>query len=143
MSGHGLLLFQTVLLVAISLSVLYPVVAYSRSVLHTEAIVMLAVSTFAFTVGSVVEQGMGMVVAAEGVYLFSAVLFAAAIWLFAREFVRSGEASFEDGDDLPPNTASGFTDVPDDGAEEGFAAAAAAEQAEGGFDDATEGNDGE
>ena len=137
---NGLLLFQTALLVAISLAVLYPVVAHSRSVLHTEAIVMLAVSTFAFTVGSVVEQGMGMAVAAEGVYLFSAVLFGASVWLFAREFVRTGEASFGAGDGPAPSHGTGFGDVPDDEGGDGFAAAS---ESVGGFADATEGDDGE
>ena len=137
---NGLLLFQTTLLVAISLAVLYPVIAHSRSVLHTEAIVMLAVSTFAFTVGSVVEQGMGMAVAAEGVYLFSAVLFGASVWLFAREFVRTGEASFGAGDGHAPSHGSGFAEGSDDRADDGFAAAS---ESVGGFADATEGDDGE
>jgi hypothetical protein len=144
MSGHGLLLFQTALLVAISLAVLYPVVAHSRSVLHTEAIVTLAVSTLVFTVGSLAEQGLGNTVAAEGIYLCSAVLFGASVWLFAREFVRSGEASFEVGDEPAPSSGSGFPDVPDDDSEGGFTEAPMSrESTERGFADATEGEDGE
>jgi hypothetical protein len=141
---NGLLLFQTTLLVAISLSILYPVVAHSRSVLHTEAIVILAVSTFAFTVGSVVEQGMGMAVAAEGVYLFSAALFGASMWLFAREFVRPGEASFDADGGPAPSSGSGFANPSDDAAEGGFAEAPpSGESTEYGFAGATEGEDGE
>ncbi|MFD1526366.1 hypothetical protein, partial [Halolamina salina] len=59
MTSHALLTVQTVVLVTISLAILYPVVAYSRSVLHTEAIVALAASTLVFTVGSLVEQAPG------------------------------------------------------------------------------------
>lgn len=131
MSGH-LLTIQTVVLVAVSLAVLYPVIAYSRSVLHTEAIVALALSTFAFTVGSVVEQGLGRPVAAEGIYLLSAVVFGVAVWLFAREFVRPGETAF--GGD----TAAGGDETASRG---GFAAAS--EEFDGGFANASEGEDGE
>ena len=140
---NGLLLFQTALLAAISLAVLYPVVAYSRSVLHTEAIVMLAVSTFVFTVGSVVEQGMGMVAAAEGIYLFSAVLFVGSVWLFAREFVRAEESSFGAGDGPAPSSGSGFAEAPEDAAGGGFVDAPESGSAEDGFAGATEGGDGE
>lgn len=138
---NGLLVFQTVLLVAISLSVLYPVVAHSRSVLHTEAIVTLAVSTLVFTVGSLAEQGLGNTVAAEGIYLCSAVLFGASVWLFAREFVRAGEASFGVGDGPAPSSGSEFPDVPDDAGESGFAESAGSTDAD--FADATEETDGE
>lgn len=127
MTAH-LLTIQTVVLVVVSLAVLYPVVAYSRSVLHTEAIVALALSTFVFTVGSVVEQGLGHPVAAEGIYLLSAVAFGLAVWLFAREFVRPGATGF--GDD----TASWGDGAASEG---GFAEAAE------GFANATEGEDGE
>ncbi|QKY20980.1 hypothetical protein B4589_011565 [Halolamina sp. CBA1230] len=130
MSSHLLLTVQTAVLIGISLAVLYPVVAYSRSVLHTEAIVALALSTFAFTVGSVIEQALGRPVVAEGIYLLSAVAFGLAVWLFAREFVRPGETAFGVDDDPEPGSMPGFAD-------------ASEEPAEGGFADASEEADGE
>ena len=121
MSSHLLLTVQTVVLVTISLAILYPVVAYSRSVLHTEAIVALAASTLAFTAGSLVEQALGRPVVAEGVYLISAVAFGIAVWLFAREFVRPGEPSFGDDGGPAPGSTPEFADVTDDAIEGGFA----------------------
>lgn len=123
MSSHVLLTVQTAVLVAISLAILYPVVAYSRSVLHTEAIVALAASTLLFTVGSLVEQALGRPVVAEGIYLLSAVAFGLAVWLFAREFVRPGETAFGEDDDSTSGSSSGFGDAVPDAAEGGFASA--------------------
>lgn len=120
--SHVLFTVQTAVLVAISLAILYPVVAYSRSVLHTEAIVALAASTLVFTVGSLVEQALGRPVAAEGIYLLSGIVLCLAVWLFAREFVRPGETAFGE-DDSASGAASGFADVPSDAAEGGFASA--------------------
>ncbi|GAB7014139.1 hypothetical protein ACFQEQ_15265 [Halolamina salina] len=129
MTSHALLTVQTVVLVTISLAILYPVVAYSRSVLHTEAIVALAASTLVFTVGSLVEQALGRPVAAEGIYFLSCLALALAVWLFAREFVRPGETGFGTDDDTTPSRASGFGDAHD--------------TTGGGFAAATEEDDGE
>ncbi|WP_053946989.1 hypothetical protein [Halolamina sediminis] len=123
MSSHLLLTVQTAVLVTISLAILYPVVAYSRSVLHTEAIVALAASTLVFTVGSLVEQALGRPVVAEGIYLLSGIVLGLAVWLFAREFVRPGETAFGADDDPAQGPPSEFTDVRSDAAEGGFAGA--------------------
>lgn len=156
MSTHALVLIQTVVLVGISLAIIYPVVAYSRSVLHTDAIVALAASTMAFTAGAVIEQGLGMAVAAEGVYLLSAVSFGGSVWLFAREFVSPGESGFGADDGPAPGAGPRFADASESRAEGGFAEASEAEPAatEGfssapeddvsaGFAAATEDEDGE
>ncbi|WP_435117947.1 hypothetical protein [Halolamina sp. C58] len=121
--NHVLFTVQTAVLVTISLAILYPVVAYSRSVLHTEAIVSLAASMLVFTAGSLVEQALGYPVAAEGIYLLSGVVLALAVWLFAREFVRPGETAFEEGDDTTSGGSAGFGDAVPDAAEGGFASA--------------------
>ncbi|MBP1986230.1 hypothetical protein [Halolamina salifodinae] len=125
-----ILIAQTVVLVAVSLAVLYPVVAYARTLLYTEAVAMLAASLLVFSAGSLVEEGLGMVTPAEGVYLLSALCFAGAAWLFAREFIRIDSGGF-DADDATP------------GASPGFAEAADTDGIEGGFGATTEGEDGE
>jgi len=122
MSSHLLLTVQSAVLVAISLAILYPVVAYSRTVLHTEAIVALAASTLVFTVGSLVGQALGRPVVAEGIYLLSGIVLGLAVWLFAREFVRPGETAFG-ADDSASGSSSGFGDAVPDPAEGGFASA--------------------
>ncbi|MFW5934399.1 MAG: hypothetical protein ACOCQL_00955 [Halolamina sp.] len=123
MSIH-VLAVQTAVLVAVSLAILYPVVAYARTLLHTEAVVLLAASVLVFTAGSLFEEGLGMTTVSEGTYLLSCLLFAGSVWLFAREFVRLGEPSFH-ADDGP--TAGEFERSPGG---QGFAGA-------------TEGDDGE
>lgn len=130
MSAHGVLFVQTVVLVVVSLAVLYPVVAYARTLLYTDAVAMLSASLLVFTAGSLVEEGLGMVTASEAIYLLSALCFAAAVWLFAREFVRIGSGSFA----ADEATSSGFADATD---------ATEPRAAEGGFGTATEGEDGE
>ncbi|NHX35068.1 MULTISPECIES: hypothetical protein [Halolamina] len=129
MSVH-VLAAQTAVLVVVSLAILYPVVAYARTLLYTDAVSLLAASVLVFTAGSVLEEGLGMTTASEGTYLFSCLCFAASVWLFAREFVRVGGSSF-DADDAP--ASSGF------GGETGDAPS----PSEQGFAGATEGDDGE
>lgn len=127
MSVH-VLAAQTVVLVVVSLAILYPVVAHARTLLYTEAVTLLAASVLVFTAGSVLEGGLGMVTAAEGTYLLSCLCFAGSVWLFAREFVRLNDSSFEVADDAP-GMASGLDGGPSP-TEQGFAGA-------------TEGDDGE
>ena len=110
MTGR-ILAAQTVVLVAVSLAVLYPVVAYARTLLYTEAVTMLSVSLLVFTIGSVVDEGLGMVTASEGIYLLSSLCFATAVWLFAREFVRINEGSFAVDDSISVDGPSGFADA--------------------------------
>lgn len=121
------LIAQTVVLVAVSLAILYPVVAYARTLLYTEAVTMLAASLLVFTAGSIVEEGIGLIAASEGLYLLSALCFAGAVWLFAREFVRIDSGGF-DVEAASAGASTGFADT--DGAE-------------GGFGRTTEGEDGE
>ena len=130
MSVH-VFLIQTAILVVVSLAVLYPVVAYAGAVLHTEAVSLLALSVFVFTVGSVLEEAMGMATASEGVYLLSSLCFAGSVWLFAREFLRVTDPSFGAGDGR--EESAGFDSAP----------AGGSAATEGGFADATEGSDGE
>jgi hypothetical protein len=130
MSVH-VLAAQTVVLVVVSLAILYPVIAYAQTLLYTDAVTLLAASVLVFTAGSVLEGGLGMVTAAEGTYLLSSLCFAGSVWLFAREFVRVGDPSF-DADDTP-GASPGF-----DGATTGVPSTS-----EQGFAGATEGDDGE
>ncbi|KPN30137.1 hypothetical protein SY89_00860 [Halolamina pelagica] len=130
MSVH-VLAAQTVVLVVVSLAILYPVVAYARTLLYTEAVTLLAASVLVFTAGSVLQGGLGMVTAAEGTYLLSCLCFAGSVWLFAREFVRVGDSSFDTDD--TPGSSPGF-----DGATTGVPS-----PSEEGFAGATEGDDGE
>lgn len=58
MSVH-VLATQTVVLVVVSLAILYPVVAYARTLLYTNAVMLLAASVLVFTAGSVLEGGSG------------------------------------------------------------------------------------
>lgn len=128
-----LLVAQTAVLVVVSLAVLYPVVAYARTLLYTNAVAMLAASLLVFTSGSLAEEGLGMATASEGLYLLSCLCFAGSVWLFAREFVRIDAGSFAIEDGTSPGDSRGF-------------AAAATERSVGtdhGFADATEGDDGE
>lgn len=72
-----------------------------------------------------------MVTVGEGAYLLSCLCFAGSVWLFAREFVRVSDSSF-DADDTPgvsPGFDEATMDVPST-SEQGFAGA-------------TEGDDGE
>jgi len=131
MTGR-ILTAQTVVLVAVSLAVLYPVVAYARTLLYTEAVTMLSASLLVFTIGSVVDEGLGMVTASEGIYLLSSLCFAAAVWLFAREFVRINEGSFA-VDDSISSGPSGFAD----------ADTTATDTVTEGFGNAPEGEDGD
>lgn len=125
-----ILLAQTAVLVAVSLAILYPVVAYARTLLYTGAVTMLAASLLVFTGGSIVEEGLGLIAASEGLYLLSALCFAGAVWLFAREFVRIDSGGF-DVEAANPGASPGFADTVD------------ADDAEGGFGRTTEGEDGE
>lgn len=105
MSIH-VLAVQTAVLVVVSLAILYPVVAYAQTLLHTDAVSLLAASVLVFTAGAVLEEGLGTTTAAEGIYLLSSLCFAGSVWLFAREFVRVSGSSF-DADDAAP-ASSGF-----------------------------------
>jgi|AntRauTorcE11898_2_1112593.scaffolds.fasta_scaffold03534_6 hypothetical protein len=136
------LVAQTVVLVAISLAILYPVVAYARTLLYTEAVTMLATSLLVFTAGSIVEEGLGMVTASEGIYLLSALCFAAATWLFAREFVRPGSGGF-DVDDTASRASTGFDGAADVDAGDIDASKGGFSSAPQGVDSTTEGGDGE
>lgn len=131
MSTH-VLLAQTAILGLVSLAVLYPVVAHARTLLYTDAVVMLAASVLVFTAGALVEEGLGMVTAAEGIYLLSAVAFATAVWLFAREFIRIDDGSFTVDDVTQPGASPGFGDAVEAdesaGVEHGFADAAESEE---------------
>lgn len=95
--NHGLLFAQTVVLVVLSATILYPVVAYARNVMHTWAIVLLAATLLIFTASAVVEQFTPYVALSEGIHAVSDLTFLGAFWLFARDFVRTSPEPFEPG----------------------------------------------
>lgn len=133
------LVAQTTVLIAVSLAVLYPVVAYARTLLYTEAVTMLSASLLVFTAGSLVEESLGRVAASEGIYLLSALCFAGAVWLFAREFVRIDSDAF-DVDDAGSGASLGFADAGDIDA--GDVDAGDIDASGGGFSSATQGGSG-
>lgn len=93
---------------------------------------LLAGSPLVFTVGSLLDEGLLLVTAAEGLYLLSSLVFSGSVWLFAREFIRVDESGFMAADAGPPGTEPGFP-----------ATSGQADSEQRGFASATEGDDGE
>lgn len=87
-SVSPVLLAQTVLLLAFSLLIVYPVWAYAQNVMHTKAVVLLAISLLCITAGAGVESFLHAELTARVFHLLSAITFTASQWRFAREFLR-------------------------------------------------------
>lgn len=87
------MLAQTVLLLAFSLLIVYPVWAYAQNVMHTEAIILLAISLLFITAGAAVESFLHLALTAHVFHVLSALTFTASQWKFAREFLRFEEES--------------------------------------------------
>lgn len=139
--SRAFLAAQTVLLVVLSLGLLYPVVAHAQNVMHTRAVVLLAASLLVFTGSSVVEQFVAIPALAEGLHALADLAVAAALWLFAREFIRI------DGDrESVADVAFHVAGVDDDHEPAGFENATDEPEtrfAEQSFDRSTGGDDGE
>ncbi|NHN58763.1 MULTISPECIES: hypothetical protein [Halorussus] len=96
---RGLLSFvfiaQTATLVAASLLLVYPVVAYARNVAYTRGLLLLASAFFlvtgAYTAGFLFESSL----VSEALDLVAALLAAAGTWHFARPYVRFDDAGVE------------------------------------------------
>ncbi len=104
-----LLTVQTVALIVLTLLILYPVAAYAQNVMHTEAVVALAVTLLLFTVSSIVKH-LGFRLAGELIHLATDVALLTSVWLFAREFIRT-DAGFD--------RSTGVTGPPGTGADSG------------------------
>ncbi|WP_313695727.1 hypothetical protein [Halorarum halobium] len=84
-------MFRVVILIAVALTLLYPVAAYAPRVMHTNAIVLLTatIGVLAFSVALQAFQGRSVV--SEGLQLLAAGGYLWSVWLFAREYVHRGE----------------------------------------------------
>lgn len=102
-------LLGTFLLLAVSLLIVYPIVAYARNVAYTEAFVLLATGFFVLTVIGILEIVFAMDAAADVLRPVAAAAALAGTWFFAREFVDVG------GDDWIEMEAMEGGDDDDDG----------------------------
>ena len=110
MNVELVLLGQTVVLVTLSLLLVYPVYAHAQNVMHTWGIVLLAATMLVFTTSSLVGQFTPYVALAEAIHAVSDLTLFAALYLFAREFIRpAGTEEFE----TPPaaREGGGFEDA--------------------------------
>jgi hypothetical protein len=87
------LLAQTVLLLAFSFLIVYPVWAYAQNVMHTGAVILLAISLLCITAGAIVESFLHMPLTAHVFHVLSALTFTVSQWKFAREFLRFKQGS--------------------------------------------------
>lgn len=116
----------TGILVGSSLLIVYPVFGHARNVLYVDGVVLLAAALLFLTGGAVVESAFwsGAVrephahLIARTLITASGITLAAAMWLFARPFVRTGpgaETSGGPGDGQPfPGFEWGIEDVRDE-----------------------------
>lgn len=86
---------QTATLVAASLLLAYPVVAYARNVAHTRGLLLLTGALVAMTLTYVVYFLFDMALVSGVLDLTAALLLAAGVWEFARPFVDFGESELE------------------------------------------------
>lgn len=101
---------QTATLVITSLLVAYPLVAYGHNVAHTVGVACLAGTLAATTASYVAFSVFGMGLVSAALDLTAALSLAAAMWSFARPFVRTGDPELErpTADATGEGTAGGF-----------------------------------
>lgn len=104
-------LVETTVLVALSVTLLSVVARYAHNVMHTRAVILLAVTLLLFTLSSVVEHLLGMALAGEVLHVGSDLTFLWAFWLFAREFVLVEERELAP---VETSVEGGFEDAHDD-----------------------------
>ncbi|MDY7080906.1 MAG: hypothetical protein SXQ77_00505 [Halobacteria archaeon] len=86
---------QTVLLILTAFLILYPLVAYSRNIAYTQGFVFLAAALLLYTMSNVAEYILLNTLLAHLSRALAAVMVAAGVWYFARDFIDTGE-SFEE-----------------------------------------------
>lgn len=89
------LVAQTTVLVAASLLLIYPVIAYSQNVAHTRGMLLLAGSFLVLTAAYVTSFVLDLDLVSTGLDLLSTVLLAFGTWEFARPFVSFGSEDVE------------------------------------------------
>lgn len=89
------LIAQTTALVAASLLLAYPVVAYARNVAHTRGLVLLSGAFLTLTATYVASFVYRMAVLSAALDLLAALLAAAGMGEFARPFVRADDREVE------------------------------------------------
>ena len=86
---------QTAMLVATSLLLAYPVVAYARNVAYTRGLLLLAGAFFVVTAAYATTFWLDQSLVSEVLDLTAALLAAAGVWHFARPYVRLGDVEVE------------------------------------------------
>lgn len=95
---QALFIGQAVVLVATTVLIVYPVVAYARNVAYTEAFVFLALSLVSLTVVGILDFLFAAHTPANVVRLLGGAFAFAGVWFFARDFIHVGGSSDRFGD---------------------------------------------
>lgn len=97
--------FHTLLLLATSLLLVYPLVAYARNVAYTEGLAALATGFFLITIVVISDFWLEMPAISNLARLLAAASGFVGTWFFARDFVQVNGMEYYTG---------GFDDEPDD-----------------------------
>lgn len=114
MSGFATLVFvsQTTVLVAATLLLMYPVIAYRQNVAHTRGMLLLAGSFLVLTATYVTSFVFGLNLVSAALDLISTLFLIFGTWEFARPFISFGNEEIE----TPPvsDTTGGFENAQND-----------------------------
>lgn len=102
----SLLLVQTILLVVTSGFLLYPVLAYSRNVVHRTGVICLSISFFLLTISYALSFVLHRPVLSSITDFTSASFAATGLWFFARSFIRTADR--RPSLDIPAADGGGF-----------------------------------
>lgn len=100
---------QTAALVIATLSLAYPLAAYGHNVAHTGGLALLTATLVATTASYVAFSVFHLGLVSAALDLAAALSLAAAMWAFARSFVR-----FDDSDPEPPAVREIAASSPDE-----------------------------
>ena len=106
------LITQTTTLIAASLLLVYPVVAYGQNVAYTRGLLLLAGAFLVLMTTYVASFVFHLSLVSAALDLTAALLAAVGLWEFARPFVRFGDRDFEAP--TTGETSGGFESAGDD-----------------------------
>lgn len=106
------LIAQTTTLMAASLLLVYPVVAYGQNVAYTRGLLLLAGAFLVLMATYVASFVFHMSLVSAALDLTAALLAAGGVWEFARPFVRISDRGFETP--TADETTGGFESAGDD-----------------------------
>lgn len=108
----AVLIAQTTTLIAASLLLVYPVVAYGQNVAYTRGLLLLASAFLVLMTTYVASFVFHMSLVSAVLDLTAALLAAVGVWEFARPFVRFADREFEAP--TVDETSGGFESAGDD-----------------------------